>query len=84
MENFKTYHIPTGEVELKQDEFQALKQGSVLVCEYRNQFTQLSRYALGEVDSDAKKHKCFLKGLNDDLQLCREMEEKKRKHDLQC
>jgi len=54
------------------------------VCEYRNQFTQLSRYALGEVDSDAKKHKCFLKGLNDDLQLCREMEEKKRKHDLQC
>ena len=25
-----------------------------------------------------------MKGLNDDLQLRREMEEKKRKHDLQC
>ena len=61
MENFKTYHIPTGEVELKQDEFQALKQGSISVCEYHNRFTPLSRYALGEVDSDAKKQKCFLK-----------------------
>ena len=33
---------------------------------------------------DAMKQKCSLKGLNDDLQLHREMEEKKRKHDLQC
>ena len=40
--------------------------------------------APGEVDSDAKKQKCFLKGLNDDLQLHREMEEKKSKCDLQC
>ena len=69
-------------------------------------FTQLSRYALEEVDNDAKKQKHFLKGLNDGLQLQlmtvvyadyqtlvdraivienkhREMEEKKRKHDLQ-
>ena len=59
------------------------------------------------MDSDAKKQKCFLKGLNDGLQLQlmtvvyadyqtlvdraivienkrREMEEKKRKCDLQC
>ena len=59
-----------------------------------------------EVDNDAKKQKCFLKGLNDGLQLQlmtvvyadyqtlvdrvivienkrREMEEKKRKRDLQ-
>ena len=69
MENFKTYHIPAGEVELKQDEFQALKQGSVSVCEYHNWFTQLSCYAPGEVVNDAKKQKCFLKGMNDDLQL---------------
>ena len=55
MENFKTYHIPTGEVELKQDEFRALKQGSMIVCEYRDTFTQLSRYAPEEVDNDAKK-----------------------------
>jgi len=76
MGNFKTCHISLGEVELKQDEFQAPKQGSASVCEYRNWFTQLSCYAPGEVDSDARKQKCFLKGLNDDLQLHREMEEK--------
>jgi len=33
---------------------------------------------------DTKKQKCSLKGLNDDLHLRREMEEKKRKCDLQC
>ena len=77
------------------------------VCEYRNRFTQLSHYAPREMDSDAKKQKRFLKGLNDGLHLQlmtvvyadyqtlvdraivienkrREMEEKKRKHDLQC
>ena len=77
------------------------------MCEYRDMFTQLSRYAPEEVDSDAMKQKRFLKGLNDGLQLQlmtvvyadyqtlvdranvienkhREMEEKKRKHDLQC
>ena len=41
----------------------------MLVCEYRNRFTQLSRYALKEVDSYAKKQKRFLKELNDGLQL---------------
>ena len=39
------------------------------MCEYRDKFTQLSRYAPEEVDNDAKKHKCFLKGLNDGVQL---------------
>ena len=39
------------------------------VCEYRDMFTQLSRYAPKEVDNDAKKQKHFLKGLNDCLQL---------------
>ena len=46
-----------------------MKQGSMTVCEYHNKFTQLSRYAPGEVDNDAKKQKCFLKVLNDELQL---------------
>ena len=36
----------------------------MIVCEYCNKFTQLSHYALGEVVNDAKKQKCFLKGLN--------------------
>jgi hypothetical protein len=55
-------------VEIK-EEFLNLKQGSMSVCEYRDKFTQLSRYAPREVVNDAKKQKCFLKGLNDGLQL---------------
>jgi hypothetical protein len=45
------------------------KQGYMTVCEYRNMFTQLSRYAPEEVDNDAKRQKRFIKGLNDGLQL---------------
>ena len=48
-------------VELKPDEFWALNRGSMTVCEYLDMFTQLSRYAPEEVDSDAKKQKRSLK-----------------------
>jgi hypothetical protein len=37
------------------------------VNEYVTKFTQLSRYALHEVDTDEKKRECFLNGLNDGL-----------------
>ena len=39
------------------------------VVEYRNKFSQLSRYALNEVADDADKQCRFLKGLYDGLQL---------------
>jgi hypothetical protein len=48
-------------------EFQDLKQGSMSVNEYVIKFTQLSHYAPHEVDTDEKKHECFLNGLNDGL-----------------
>jgi hypothetical protein len=48
-------------------EFQDLKHGSMSVNEYNTKFTQLSRYAPHEVDTDEKKHECFLNGLNDGL-----------------
>jgi hypothetical protein len=35
--------------------------------EYITKFTQLSRYALHEVDTDEKNQECFLNGLNDEL-----------------
>jgi TPP-dependent indolepyruvate ferredoxin oxidoreductase alpha subunit len=35
--------------------------------EYVNKFTQLSHYALHEVDTDENKQDCFLNGLNDGL-----------------
>jgi hypothetical protein len=37
------------------------------VNEYVTKFTQLSRYALHEVDTAEKKQECFLNGLNDGL-----------------
>jgi hypothetical protein len=37
------------------------------VNEYVTRFTQLSCYALQEVDTDEKKQECFLNGLNDAL-----------------
>jgi hypothetical protein len=48
-------------------EFLHLKQGSMSVNEYITKFTQLSRYAPNEVDTDEKKQECFLNGLNDGL-----------------
>jgi hypothetical protein len=37
------------------------------VNEYVTKFTQLSHYAPHEVDTDEKKHECFLNSLNDGL-----------------
>jgi hypothetical protein len=37
----------------------------MFVNEYITKFTQLSRYALHEVNTDEKKQECFLNGLND-------------------
>jgi hypothetical protein len=37
------------------------------VSEYITHFTQLSRYAPNDVDTDRKKQYCFLNGLNDSL-----------------
>jgi hypothetical protein len=48
-------------------EFQDLKWGSMSVNEYITKFTQLSCYALHEVDTDEKEQECFLNDLNDGL-----------------
>jgi hypothetical protein len=37
------------------------------VDEYITKFTQLSHYVRHEVNTDEKKHECFLNGLNDGL-----------------
>jgi hypothetical protein len=54
-------------IKLKRKEFQDLRQGSMSVNEYVTHFTQLSRYAPNDVDTDKKKQDCFLNGLNDGL-----------------
>jgi hypothetical protein len=37
------------------------------VNEYLNKFTQMSRYAPDDVNTDKKKHVAFLNGLNDEI-----------------
>jgi hypothetical protein len=53
---------------LKNKEFYELQQGEMTVNEYLNRFTQLSRYALNDVNTDEKKHGAFQNGLNDEIQ----------------
>jgi hypothetical protein len=62
---FRAHYVPQGVIKLK--EFQDLKQGSMSVNEYVTKYTQLSRDAPHEVDTDEKKQECFLNGLNDGL-----------------
>jgi hypothetical protein len=64
---FRAHHVPQGVIKLKKKEFQDLKQGSMSVNEYVTKFTQLSRYAPYEVDTDEKKQEFFLNRLNDGL-----------------
>jgi hypothetical protein len=54
-------------MKLKKKEFEELKQGSMSVSEYVTRFSQLSHYALDNVDTNEKKQDWFLNGLNDGL-----------------
>ena len=54
-------------MELKQEEFRSLKQGSMSVAEYRDKFAQLSFYASNDVAEDKEKQRRFLKGIYDGL-----------------
>jgi hypothetical protein len=65
--NFRIHDVPFGMMKLKKKEFEDLKQGSMSVNEYVTRFTQLSRYAPDDVDTDEKKQDLFLDGLNDGL-----------------
>jgi hypothetical protein len=60
--------MPCDTLKLKKKEFLDLNQGSMTVKEYLNQFIQLSRYAINNVNTDEKKQDTFLKGLNGEIQ----------------
>jgi hypothetical protein len=55
LENFRAHHIPSGIMKVKKKELLSLTQGALSVSEYRDRFTQLSRYAPEEVDIDEKR-----------------------------
>ena len=66
---FRQYHVPEGIIDLKKDEFRALKQGGMTVSDYLNKFFQLARYAAEDVATNKARQSRFLKGLNTGLQV---------------
>jgi hypothetical protein len=63
---FWEHYITEGVLHMKQEEFMKLKQGGT---QYINKFNHLSQYAIDQVNTDLKKRNCFMRGLNDWLQL---------------
>jgi hypothetical protein len=66
--NFRSHHIPYGVMKIKKKEFLSLKQGGMSLAEYRDKFTEFSRYAAEEVAEDRKKQELFLVGLAGSMQ----------------
>ena len=61
---FREAHVPESIMELKRREFENLRQHESSIGRYVNLFNTLSRYALEEVDTEEKRKKRFMKGLN--------------------
>jgi hypothetical protein len=68
-EGFWAAHISSGVMGLKKKEFCDLRQKYHSVSEYIDEFTNLSRYAPDDIDTDAKRKDKFLEGLNDELSI---------------
>jgi hypothetical protein len=65
---FRTHYMAHGTLKLKKKEFSELDQGNMTVNEYLNQFIQLSRYAIDDVNTNEKKQDTFLKGLEAEIE----------------
>lgn len=65
---FSRTHVPPGLILRMRDEFKELKQGRMTMVEYRDRFLSLSRYALDDIGTQAKKKERFLNGLHDEMQ----------------
>ncbi|KAK1697276.1 hypothetical protein QYE76_013973 [Lolium multiflorum] len=61
---FRDAHVPDSVVELKKREFEELRQNTAPIMQYVRDFNRLSRYAPEEVDTEEKRKKRFMKGMN--------------------
>jgi hypothetical protein len=61
---FRDAHVPESVVELKKREFEELQENTSPIMKYVRNFNSLSRYAPEEVNSDEKRKKRFMKGMN--------------------
>ena len=64
---FWGHRIPLGLMRMKVAEFMRLTQGTKTLTEYMHTFNNLSRYALGFVDTEEKKIESFKRGLGTKL-----------------
>ena len=63
-ERFRNTHVPDRIMEIKRREFENLRHNDYPVLKYVREFSLLSRYATDEVDTEEKRRKRFMKGLN--------------------
>ena len=63
-EKFREHHVPESIMELKHREFEDLKQNNNPIMKYINDFTDLSRYVVDDVNTEEKRKKRFLRGLH--------------------
>ncbi|KAK1601637.1 hypothetical protein QYE76_026939 [Lolium multiflorum] len=61
---FRESNVPESIVELKRREFESLEQKDKAILTYVREFSGLSRYAMEEVNTEDKKKKRFMRGLN--------------------
>src|SRR3954469_5544914 len=69
-------------MELKRREFEELQQGYTSVMKYIREFSQLSRYAEEEVNTEEKRKKRFLHGLNPFVRIQLRLANKQTYHQL--
>ena len=68
LEEFRKKFIPRVVRERKEEEYIGLKQKTLTVSQYEVQFTKLLRYAPDIVNTEEKRKKRFLQGLNIEIQ----------------
>jgi hypothetical protein len=64
VEKFYEHPVPESIMELKRQEFENLQENTAPVMKYIREFSQLSRYAVDEVNTEEKRKKRFLRGLH--------------------
>ncbi|KAK1681143.1 hypothetical protein QYE76_041991 [Lolium multiflorum] len=62
-------NVPESIMELKRREFESLEQKDKAILTYVREFSGLSRYAVEEVNTEDKKKKRFMRGLNPQFKL---------------
>ena len=63
-ERFRNTHVPDSIMEIKRREFENLRQNDYPVLKYVREFSLLSCYSTDELDTEEKRRKRFMKGLN--------------------